>query len=357
MTGRQLAPASIIRASETPAPATPRPPRRARRPPAPARGGRGHEQQALGEPARPADGQGEQGSSRCSVSSSRSGELEAREEAEGEQEVLEGEAEVAGRRRRRGPELLGVPARSARARTTTLSEMTPMISANTPTPTSQAEQAAPLRPQRERGGRGEQVQAGPRRCRGRRAGRPMSRRRSIPRRASSEERAWPAPAGSAPPAGRRRTAQLLGPAQRRRPAQPAGRRVSATIRRSSATASTAPAIPGLRRVGAIWLGSAPTPTNTGSGDRARVDRKTDARSPHGREDPASSASQTIAAPTRSPASAARNTPARSPPRRGRARDGRRPPRRAARARPRAAPQPPRRSQKDPPAATTCSRRR
>ncbi len=118
VTGRQLAPASIIRASETPAPCDAAP-AQASTPAASASAAaaaatsssRSANQRAA------ADGQGEQGlEPLLGLVLAHGGQLEAREEAEGEQEVLEGEAQVAGgRRRRRSRASAGGPERSARA--------------------------------------------------------------------------------------------------------------------------------------------------------------------------------------------------------------------------------------------------
>ena len=226
-----------------------------------------------------------------------------------------------------------------------------MMSANTPTPISQA--SRPPRCVRSASAVGEE-------SRRRRGGAlswaasrpwPMSRRRSI--RAATSSRASVASAGRsstagrAPANGRSSSAQPSGVAHRSQPAD----EVSATIRRSSATASTAPAIPvAMRRVGAIWLATAPTPTNTGSGETSAIERKTEGPGPaRPARIPASSASHRRSLrPSRSPPSARRNTSARlTGAGRGRARGGRHPPRRAARAPPRAAPQPRRRSPKAP----------
>ena len=176
----------------------------------------------------------------------------------------------------------------------------------------------------------------------------MSRRRCdpLPRRAGAA--AWRSAGRSStsrPGAGER--AQLLGPAERRRPAQPAGRR---GVRDH----------PQEQRDGEHRAGDARAPcaASARAGWRPRRRRRTPAAARRARARgrptgptparpariPTNSASHTIAAPIAIPASAARNTVARgSPAGRGRAPGGRRPPRRAARARPRAGPTARRRS--------------
>ena len=68
-------------------------------------------------------------------------------------------------------------------------------------------------------------------------------------------------------------------------------------------ASAAPAIPvAMRRVGATWLATAPTPTKTGSGETSASERKTEGPAPaRPARIPASRASHTIAAPSAIPA--------------------------------------------------------
>ena len=237
-----------------------------------------------------------------------------------------------------------------------------MISAKTADAEQPGEQAAALGAQREGRRRGRAGAGAAGRCRGRRAGPGRCRAARDPRRDEQqgergERRAGAAPRGRAPANGRSSSAQPSGVAHRSQPADD----VSATIRRSSATASAAPAIPMATAASARpgWR-RAPTPTKTGSGETSASERKTEGRRPaRPTRIPASSASHTIAAPERDPGE--RGAEARGARldrrRRGRAPGGRRPPRRAARAPPRARPTARRRSRGRRRAATTCSRRR
>ena len=135
--------------------------------------------------------------------------------------------------------------------------------------------------------------------------RPRSTRAATTSRASVASAGRISTAGRAPVNGRSSSAQPSGVAQRSQPADD----VSATMRRSSASASAAPAIPvAARRVGATWLATAPTPTNTGSGEMSATERKTEGPPPaRPMRMPTSSASHTTAAPIAIPASAEPNT--------------------------------------------------
>jgi hypothetical protein len=104
--------------------------------------------------------------------------------------------------------------------------------------------------------------------------------------------------------GRRFSAQPSGVTQRSQPAE----EVSAAIRSSSATASTPlPIATAPRRVGAIWLASAPTPANTGIGESSASARYAEPPTP-GRpvSRPRNRATHRIAAPAAMPATPARN---------------------------------------------------
>ena len=96
----------------------------------------------------------------------------------------------------------------------------------------------------------------------------MSRRSAIGSESASSSRPVSSgsriTAGRAPANGRSSSTQPSGLAQR---SQPAFVAVSATTRTANATASTPNDMASARRrFGAIWLASAPTPTNTGTGD-------------------------------------------------------------------------------------------
>ncbi len=178
-----------------------------------------------------------------------------------------------------------------------------MIEREHPDADQPGEQAAPLGAQRERRSARRAGAGAAGRCRGRRAGpgRCRAGARSAPRRAGG--RAWPARAGAAPRAARRRTAAAPRPSPAASPtAASRPTRCPRPSAASSATASAAPAIPvAMRRVGAIWLATAPTPTKTGSGETSAIERKTEGPTPaRPTRIPASSASHTIAAPDRDP---------------------------------------------------------
>ena len=235
-----------------------------------------------------------------------------------------------------------------------------MMSANTPTPISQA--SRPPRCVRSASVVGEE-------SRRRRGGAlswaasrpwPMSRRRSI--RAATSSRASVARAGRIRTAGRGagERPQLLCPAQRRRPPQPAGGRGVRDHPQQQRD--------GEHRAGDP-RGHAPRRRDL-AGDRADADEHRQRRDERDREEdrgPGPGAADEDPdqqrqpddrrARSRSPPSAARNACARlTGAGEDELRGGRRPPRRAARARPPGRPTARRRSRRRP-AATTCSRRR
>ena len=164
------------------------------------------------------------------------------------------------------------------------------------------EQAAALGAQREGRRRGRAGAGAAGRCRGRRAGPGRCRAARSIRAADEQEgergqgAGRSSTAGRAPANGRSSSAQPSGVAHRSQPAD----EVSATIRSEQRDGEhAAPAIPvAMRRVGATWLATAPTPTKTGSGETSASERKTEGPAPaRPARIPASSASHTIAAPS------------------------------------------------------------